>query len=232
MLAFGLSAPYIAQAAQLGPYVGGLYGMTERQDDGASFESFVLNDFYPALAITPTTHLAKFENEDQGYAVLAGYRVHANLAIEGMFAYLGEVEYRAYSDGTVDLFDEEGNLNALPLTVDTVVDSELTGLGVYALGIWPISYRWEAYARAGLQFSTGRTNVRTTRIGGTERIGRAEAGIRRESELDLAAGVGMAMSVFDIYGLRIEYLRVFEAGHDAIARGDADMLSLGFIVAF
>jgi hypothetical protein len=45
-------------------------------------------------------------------------------------------------------------------------------------------------------------------------------------------GAGVAMSVFDIYGVRLEYMRVVNAGGDLLAQGDADLLSLGFIVSF
>jgi hypothetical protein len=45
-------------------------------------------------------------------------------------------------------------------------------------------------------------------------------------------GAGVAMSMFDTYGLRLEYMRVVNAGGDLIARGDADLLSLGVIIAF
>jgi hypothetical protein len=40
------------------------------------------------------------------------------------------------------------------------------------------------------------------------------------------------MSMLEIYGLRLEYMRVFDAGEQRTAEGDTDFLSLGFIVAF
>lgn len=227
-LAFGLSA----QAAQLGPYVGGSFGVTKKHDDGSEYELFVLGNFYPALAFTPTSHVVDFDTEDEGYTGLAGYRIHRNLAIEGMFTHLGNVNYSAVSDGTVSLFVEGGLVDEFPLTLDTRVKSSLSGIGMSVLGIWPISQRWELYARGGLQFSTIRSDVRTVRIAGTERATRAEGGIARQSELDFLGGVGIAMSMFEIYGARLEYMRVLEAGDDLLARGDADLFSLGFIVAF
>jgi hypothetical protein len=108
----------------------------------------------------------------------------------------------------------------------------MVGLGVYALGIWPVSPKWEVYARAGVQYSSIHTEAGLERTAGTERVSRAEAGVARDAGADLAAGVGMAMSVSDIYGVRLEYLRIFDAGSDLVAKGDADMLSLGLIVAF
>jgi hypothetical protein len=227
-----LLASLSSHAAQLGPYLGGSYGVTEKDDDGAQYDLFVLGAFYPALAFTPSSHIVDFDTEDQGYMGLAGYRIHRNFALEGVFIHMGKVNYRAVSDGTASLFVEGGLVADFPLTLDTRLESSLSGLGMSALGIWPINRRWELYARGGLQFSTIRTNVRTVRIAGTERANRAEAGIARKSDLDFVGGVGIAMSMFEIYGARLEYMRVLDAGDDLIARGDADMLSLGFIVAF
>ena len=230
LLVFAVSLP--SYAAQLGPYFGGSFGVTDKDDDGSQYELFVLGNFYPALAFVPTSHIVELDTEDQGYMGLAGFRIHRNFALEGVFIHMGDVNYRAVSDGVANLFVEGGLTQEFPLTLDTRVESSLSGLGMSALGIWPISRRWELYARGGLQFSTIRTDVHTVRIAGTERVNRAEAGIARKSALDFVAGAGIAMSMFEIYGARLEYMRVFEAGDDLIARGDADMLSLGFIVAF
>ena len=230
LLVFAVSLP--SYAAQLGPYFGGSFGVTDKDDDGSQYELFVLGNFYPALAFMPTSHVVELDTEDQGYMGLAGFRIHRNFALEGVFIHMGDVNYRAVSDGVANLFVEGGLTQEFPLTLDTRVESSLSGLGMSALGIWPIGRRWELYARGGLQFSTIRTDVHTVRIAGTDRVNRAEAGIARKSALDFVAGAGIAMSMFEIYGARLEYMRVFEAGDDLIARGDADMLSLGFIVAF
>lgn len=222
-----------AQSAQLGHYVGGFYGFTDKQDDVSSYDAFTFNVFYPTIDLTTTSHVVNFDTEDQGYAALLGYRLHANFAIEALFGHFGEVRYRAQSDGTTRLLGADGTVETLPLSVETTLTSKMTGMGLHALGIWPISQRWELYGRVGVQYSTIRTEASLERTGGTEeRFQRAEAGISRDGALDLATGVGMAMSVSDIYGVRVEYLRVFDAGSDLVARGDAQIFSLGVIVAF
>jgi hypothetical protein len=231
LIAAGACFQQQAYGAQLGPYVGGFYGTSEKQDDGENYSDFTLNYFYPELGFAPTTHIEDFDTQDQGYAALAGYRIHANLAIEGMFVTFGEVTYTAQSEGVVNLITSDG-LQTLPLGIETVLRSRLSGLGLSALAIWPISYRWEVYARGGIQFSSIRTDATVERTSGTERIRGAEASIARESTLDLMAGAGVAVSIHDVYGARLEYLRVIDAGSDSVSRGDADMISLGIIVAF
>src|SRR5688572_11894561 len=79
LLAFAVSLS--SYAAQLGPYFGGSFGVTEKHDDGSQYDLFVLGHFYPALAFVPTSHIVELDTEDQGYMGLAGYRIHRNFAL-------------------------------------------------------------------------------------------------------------------------------------------------------
>lgn len=221
-----------AEAAQLGFYAGGLLGATDKNESKETYETFTLNGFYPAIGFVPDRHVSQFDSQDQGYSVLLGYRIHRHFAIEAVYSDFGDVEYRAQSDGTTVIRGEEG-LETLPLSFDTTLRSEMNGIGAYALGIWTIGTRWELYGRAGVQYSTLKSTARIRRTGGTDRVfPRAELSIPNETAWDYAAGIGVAMSVAQVYGLRLEFLRVFDPGEDDASRGDADMLSLGFIVAF
>ena len=221
-----------AHAAQLGPYLGASFGVTEKQDSGAAYDDFILGNVYPERAFSPATHDVSLDTNDQGYLGLAGYRIHRHFALEGMFTHFGSVHYRAISDGTVGLFGETGLIEDFPLTVETRAKSSLSGIAMTALGILPIGRRWELYARGGFQFSTIRSEIFAVRLAGTERVPRFEAGVARKSKIDAMVGAGVAMSMFETYGLRLEYTRVVNAGGDLISRGDADLLSLGVIIAF
>lgn len=204
-----------AYAAQLGPYVGGSYGITERDFGIEPFDDFFLNGFFPGNGFIVESHSSSLDTKDQGYMALIGYRLTAHLAIEGMFLDLGEMTYRAT---TVGAFEESE-----PFTVDTKLVGEVSGIGLHLLGIWPISYRWEVYARGGVQFTT-------PKLGG--RIDNGPLDFRPDSTADLVGGIGIAMSMLEVYGLRLEYLRVFDAGESGTAEADTDFISLGFIVAF
>jgi hypothetical protein len=221
-----------AQGAQLGPYFGANFGVTEKHDDGAGYESFVLGNFYPERGFRPVTHEVNLDTKDLGYVGLAGYRMHRNFALEGMFTHFGSVEYTALSDGPVGLFVEDGSIQDFPLTLETHAKSSLSGIAMSALGILPLGRRWELYARGGIQFSTIRSELYATRVAGSERVPRIEAGIARKSRIDALVGAGIAMSMFETYGLRLEYMRVLNAGNDLLSQGDADLLSLGVIIAF
>jgi hypothetical protein len=215
LLALAVGFGPAAQAAQLGAYVGGSYGITDRDFDKGPFDEFLLEGFFPTTAFVPSSHVSSLDTEDQGYTALIGYRITAHFAVEGMFMDLGKMSYRATTQG---IFDETD-----PFTVETRIVGRTSGIGLYALGIWPISYRWEVYARGGFQFTTPRLD------------GRINSGIidfKRDSTTDAVGGVGVAMTVLDIYGVRLEYTRVFDAGKQATTEADTDLLSLGFIVAF
>jgi len=214
-LAFGNGKS--ACASQLGPYVGGSYGITDRDLEIGPFDAF-MQFLYPQLQFTPTSQTSTLDNEGQGFTGLIGYRYSAHLAFEGMFVDSGKATYRTRAVGL--LGEGETELN-------TKLEAEVDGIGAYALGIIPLSYRWEIYGRAGLQFSTGR-------LGG--RVNGGDGGLilefSRDSATDYVAGLGVAMTLMDIYGARLEYTRIFDAGSDSTIEADADMLSLGFIVAF
>ncbi len=216
LIAIASGVGQTAQAAQLGPYVGGSYGITERDFDKQPFDDFFLNAFFPSSAFTPTSHTSSIDTEDQGYMALIGYRITAHIAVEGMFLDLGEITYRATTDGT--LGDE-----ATPLTVDTKLVGKLSGIGLYGLAIWPVSYRWELYARGGVQFTTPQLDGR---------VNNGFLEFQSDSSTDLVGGVGIAMSMLEIYGARLEYMRIFDAGDSGSVEADTDFISLGFIVAF
>jgi OOP family OmpA-OmpF porin len=206
----------ISRAAQLGPYVGGSYGTTDRDFGVAPFDDFFLNVFFPDVGLTPTPggHTSSLDTSDNGFAGLVGYRITAHFAVEGMFLDLGEMTYRATTEGT---------LSEEPFTAETKIVGEMSGIGLHGLAILPLSYRWELYVRGGVQFTTPRLDGR---------INNLIIDFGRDSSTDFVGGAGIAMSMLEIYGLRLEYMRVFDAGDQRTAEGDTDLLSLGFIVAF
>jgi hypothetical protein len=54
-----------------------------------------------------------------------------------------------------------------------------------------------------------------------------------QSSFDLFAGVGVSFSLAEIYNIRLEYGRVFDAGDDKVLNeADVDMASLNVTVSF
>lgn len=53
-----------AEAAQLGPYVGGSYGITDRDFQKEAFDDFFLNAFFPTTSFEPTSHVSSLDTKD------------------------------------------------------------------------------------------------------------------------------------------------------------------------
>lgn len=219
LLALGFSAfaAPAAQAAEAGFYVGGYYGETSRDANIAPFDADG-QDIYDFFGFTASQTSSKIDKKDSAYGFTAGYRLTPYIAFEGGYVDLGSVSYRAVSQGNFDDGAATLNLN---------VDSETSGIALSALGILPIGYSWEFYARGGVLVATSKLKTFVTDGAGSARD------VFSETTTDFLAGVGASMAFLEIYGLRLEYQRVFSAGNDTSLSGDdIDMVSLGVTVAF
>jgi hypothetical protein len=213
----GIATVGSAQAQQLGFYVGGNYGLTEKEAEKEPFDALALL-IYDEIQYTAQQSTSKLDAKDAGFGFVAGYRLLPNFAVEGGYMELGSVAYRANATGA---------FGAAPSDLALNLDTETSGIALSALGILPISYRFEVYARAGLLFSTTDFSIYVT-----DGIDSARNSFS-ESSTDYLAGVGAGFGFAEVYTARIEFDRIFEAGsEDAGGEGDVDMISLGFTVAF
>ena len=210
----------VAQAAQPGFYIGGLYGQADKQIEIDGFNTYAATVVYPnpAVQLTVESMTATLDTSDSGYGFFAGYRFNTHLAVEGGYVDLGNVSYRA---------NLTGNIVGIPTDAVTNVDTETAGITVSALGVWPLSYRWEVYGRAGALFSSNDFRLFYDDV---EQNPRRDA--FSESDVDLLAGVGTSFSFFEIYDVRLEYQRIFDAGDKTTGEGDNDFISIGVTVVF
>jgi OmpA-like transmembrane domain len=208
-----------ARAAQLGIYAGISYAMAEKDSTRSVFEDEAVR-IYNGFGFTPQTTTGSFDAKDSSYGFVVGWRLTEHIALEGGYMDLGEVVYRDRSTGSragvAGLQDWAQN-----------VESSTSGIALSALGVWPLSYRWEIYARAGVLISNN-----TESIFITDGVG-SESGRVSKSGADLLAGVGVSFSVVEIYQLRLELGRVFDAGEDdTVEEADVDMATLNIAVSF
>lgn len=213
-----VSAIGSAHAAQFGLYVGGFYGDASKDVTQEPFDRFAAaiwrNDIdYEAQQILGVT----LDEKESTYGFLVGYRLTPYLAVEGGYMDLGKVTYRNLSSGVIG--DD-------PLTLSTNFTSDTSGLAASVLGIWPISFRWEAYGRGGVLIATNDMDVYLT--DGAQAL----AGQISESSTDLLAGVGLSFSFAEIYQARFEFQRVFDAGDDVAGEADVDLVTFGITVTF
>jgi hypothetical protein len=120
-----------------------------------------------------------------------------------------------------------GNITGIPTDARLNVDTETSGLTLSALGVWPLSYRWEVYGRAGVLFSSNEFRAFYDDIEQSPRRARFS-----ESDVDMLAGIGASFNFFEIYDLRLEFMRVFDAGHESTGEADLDLISVGITVVF
>ena len=208
-----------AAAAQLGIYAGISYAMVEKDATRSVFEGEAVS-IYNAFGFAPQTTTSTFDSKDSAYGFVVGWRLTEHIALEGGYMDLGDVSYR---DTSVGLFD-----NTPPAeTWHQNIDSGTSGIALSALGVLPLSYRWEVYARGGVLLSSSTESIFITDGIGSEKLRASKSGA------DLLAGVGISFSVVEIYNVRLEYQRVFDAGDNAtVDAADVDLATLNISVSF
>ncbi|HKU14805.1 MAG TPA: outer membrane beta-barrel protein [Steroidobacteraceae bacterium] len=207
------------RAAPLGIYAGAGYAMVDKDADRAVFVNEAVA-IYNAFGFDPQNQTGRFDPKDSAYGFVVGWRLTEHLALEGGYIDLGDVTYRDTSTG---LFAE----TPPPETWQQNIDSGTSGVALSALGILPLSYRWEVFGRGGLLLSNSTESVFITDRVGSEKLRASKSGV------DFLAGVGISMSLVEIYSVRLEYMRVFDAGEDdTLNPADVDVLSLNVTVSF
>ena len=218
----GTAAAVPAQAAELGIYAGVSYAMVDKDSTRSAFETEALA-IYDLVNFVPETSTATLDSKDSSYGFVVGWRFSEHLAIEGGYTDLGDVEYRDHSDGA--FIPPEGP--PIPATLHQNIDSSTSGIQLSVLGILPLSYRWELYARGGFLISNNTEDVFITDGVQSEKLRGTKSG------LDFLAGAGISFSILEIYSLRLEYQRVFDAGEPAtLDEADVDLATLNVTVSF
>jgi hypothetical protein len=221
----GSAAVATARAAELGVYAGISYAMVKKDSTRSVFENeAVVIDGLAGFVPDPATLTSTFDDEDSSYGFVVGWRMSEHWAFEGGYMDLGEVKYRQRASGAF-VTDPPGSP---PATFQQNIDSSTSGIQMSALGILPLSYRWEVYARGGVLISNSTENIFVLDEQGTSGKLRST-----KSGFDLLAGVCIGFSIAEIYNLRLEYQRVFDAGDDAtLDAADVDLMSLNVSVSF
>jgi hypothetical protein len=218
---------FCPQAAELGFYVGGSYGNGSKTIDKASYDQFALGIFN-SVGFVPGgnvgDNVSSIDKDNPGYGFVAGYRLNTHLAVEGGYMDLGKFRYQVRSQGGFINADDPTTLD--PGVLFLSANSNTAGFALSALGILPLNYRWELYARAGVLFASNEITLFLT----DGNVSVPDTG--NGSSTDLLAGAGAGFTFAEIYTLRAEYQRVFDAGDDTVGEGDQDLATVGVTVRF
>jgi OOP family OmpA-OmpF porin len=209
-----------AQAAQPGFYVGGFYGQSDKDSDIQDYRTYAATRIYPSSVVQLTVESLtdSLDTKDSTFGFLAGYRLNTHFAVEGGYIDLGRVSYRAQA---------RGNITGIPTDATLNFDSETAGLTLSALGIWPLSYRWEVYGRAGALFSSNDFSIYYIDVEQEPKRDRFA-----DNDIDFFAGIGTSFNFLEIYDVRLEFQRIIDAGDKNTDEADANVISLGITVVF
>lgn len=218
-----LGSPVAVHAAELGFYVGGQYGNSSK-DDNTQLAAVTLS-VYTDLNYVPDQRSNRLDTEDTIWGFFAGYRLLPNLAFEAGYLTLGKERLLETSSGT--FFRPPPNPGVFPESWTMSVGVRTSGFALSALGVLPITYNWEVYGRGGVFFGQN-----TISAYGINNEGVPVAGQNDKSSTDFLVGVGAGYTLAEVYQLRAEYQRIFDAGTKDYGEADVDLVTIGITVKF
>lgn len=156
-----------------------------------------------------TTNSISDRDTNTGYKVFGGYQINQNFAVEGGYFDLGKFGYTASTTPAGTL---SGNMR-------------VTGLNLDLVGTLPLSERFSAFGRVGVNYARTRDNFSSTGAVGVINANPSANGTNYK------LGVGLQYALSDAWSVRgeLERYRV----KDGIGnRGHVDMASVGLVYRF
>lgn len=196
-----LASPF-AIADDAGWYAGANIGQSRSTIDDAKITNNLLGNGFSSASISD-------ENRDRGYKIYGGYQFNKNFALEGGYFDLGKSGFTA---STVPAGTLTGHI-------------QLRGLNLDAVGILPITDKFSAFGRVGVNYAeasdafTGTGSVNVTNPNPSKR------------DTNLKLGLGLQYALTDALSLRAEVERY--RIDDAVGnKGDVDLVSVGLVYRF
>lgn len=161
---------------------------------------------------------SKLSDSDASLGLLVGYRFLPWLAVEAEWLTLGTAGYEAHADVT------DG---AVVAPVKATLDTDSKGIAVSALGIWPVSQRWDLYGRAGVLLADTTASVRLSSEGFRETASDSK------SSQEVLVGIGAGWKASPVWTVRFD-LQHFQDVGDEEMTGEAsvDRLSVQWLYTF
>jgi len=203
LAALAVIASPFAAADDTGWYGGISVGQSKAKIDDARITSGLLGRGFARTSISD-------DDRDTGYKLFGGYKFNKNFALEGGYFDLGKFGFMA----TTVL--PAGTLNG---------NIKLQGLNLDAVGILPISEKFSAFGRIGVNYAEARDSFSGT--GAVNVLNPSPS--KRDTNLKL--GLGLQYDFTPSLGMRLEAERY--RINDAVGnKGDIDLVSLGLVYRF
>ncbi|MDB5742973.1 MAG: OmpA/MotB domain protein [Polaromonas sp.] len=191
-----------AHAQDAGWYGGANVGRSAAKIDDARISSSLLSGGFTSSSIAD-------DDRSTGFKVFGGYQLNKNFAVEGGYFDLGKFGYTAT---TVPA----GTLNGA---------IKLRGLNLDLVGTLPLSDRFSAIGRAGVNYAQARDTFRGT---GAVQVGNPNP---RANDTNYKLGLGLQYAMSESLAVRAEAERY--RVNDAVGnRGHVDLFSVGLVYRF
>jgi len=196
-----VSSPFAA-ADEAGWYGGFNIGQSKSKIDDTKITSGLLGGGFATTSITD-------DDRDSGYKIFGGYRFNRNFALEGGYFDLGKFGFTAT---TVPAGTLNGNI-------------KLRGLNLDAVGILPITGKFSAFGRIGLNYAEARDT-----FAGTGFVNVLNPNPSKR-DTNYKFGLGVQYDFTQSFGMRVEAERY--RIDDAVGnKGDIDLVSVGLVYRF
>lgn len=195
------SSPLLV-AADSGWLVGGNIGQSRAEIDDARIAAQLQSQGF-ASTISD-------DDRDIGFKIFGGYKFNKYFALEGGYFNLGQFGYTATTTPAGSL---TGKI-------------KLQGLNIDAVGILPITQRFSAFGRVGLNYAEAKDSIASS---GAVPAPADASPSKRDANYKL--GLGLQYDFTKHVGMRAEWERY--RINDAVGNdGDIDLISLGVVVSF
>src|SRR5450759_496319 len=196
-----IASPF-AVADDSGWYGGVNIGQSRAKIDDPKITSSLLAAGLNSTSITD-------DNRDTGYKLFGGYKINKNFALEGGYFDLGRFSFTATT--------------VPPGTLNGTI--RLKGLNLDAVGILPITEKFSAFGRVGVNYAEARDSFT-----GTGLVNVLDPNPSKR-EANYKFGAGLQYDFTQSLGMRLEAERY--RINDAVGnRGDIDLFSVGLVYRF
>jgi OOP family OmpA-OmpF porin len=202
LVALAVIASPFAVADDSGWYGGINIGQSRAKIDDARITSSLLGGGLTTTSINDN-------DRDTGYKLFGGYKINKNFAVEGGYFDLGRFGFTA---------------NTLPAgTLSGKI--KLNGLNLDAVGILPISEKFSAFGRLGMNYAQAKDS-----FSGTGAVAVLNPNPSKR-DMNYKFGAGLQYDFTESLGMRLEAERY--RINDAVGnKGDIDLVSVGLVYRF
>lgn len=193
----------IAIAGDSGWYGGANIGQSRAKIDEARITNGLLTGGVTTTSIDE-------DDRDTGYKIFGGYRLNRYFALEGGYFNLGEF-------GFTSTTSPPGSLTG---------KTKLQGLNFDVVGILPLSQRFSAFGRVGVNYAESKTNF--SRTGAVSPPADPSPSSR---DANYKVGLGLQYDFTQALGMRVEAER-YRIDAAVGNKGDVDLISVGLVYRF